>query len=122
MRGNLFTFKTDKGEWIEGQTMNKVFNYICYRCIEKSAYDYIEVVSVPEIAEELNYSENFVRKYIKKLKELNLIKSICESGYDERREKYVIVRGYKPSEKGRETDTYLKQLKIFISNEKCGEK
>jgi hypothetical protein len=50
----------------------------------------------------------------KRLKELNLIKGVCESGYDERREKYVIVRGYKPSAKGRETDTYLKQLKSLL--------
>ena len=90
--------------------MNKVFDYICYRCIERNLNENVVAVSVPEISKELNYSENFTRSLIRKLKEKELIKSVCESGYNERTDKHVIVRGYALTEKATNTDTYQKAL------------
>lgn len=86
--------------------MNKVFDYICYRCIERELNEYVVAVSVPEIAENLNYSQNFVRNIVRKLKEKGLITSVCESVFDVYKEKYVVVRGYKPTDKGKQTDSY----------------
>ena len=90
--------------------MNKVFDYICYRCIERNLNENVVAVSVPEISKELNYSENFTRSLIRKLKEKELIKSVCESGYNERTDRYVIVRGYALTEKATKTDSYQKAL------------
>lgn len=90
--------------------MNKVLDYICVRCIERELNDNVIAVSVPEIAEQLLYSENFVRSIIRKLKERELITGVCESGFNEAKERYVIVRGYKVTEKGKQTDSYEKAL------------
>ena len=90
--------------------MNKVFDYICYRCIERDLNENVVAVSVPEIAEALNYSINFTRSIIRKLKDKELIKSVCESGYNERTDKHVIVRGYALTEKATKTDSYQKAL------------
>lgn len=90
--------------------MNKVFDYICYRCIERDLNENVVAVSAPEIAEALNYSINFTRSHIRKLKEKELIKSVCESGYNESTDRYVIVRGYALTEKATNTDNYKKAL------------
>ena len=90
--------------------MNKVFDYICYRCIERDLSENVVAVSVPEIAEALNYSINFTRSIIKKLKDKELIKSVCESGYNESTDRHVIVRGYALTEKATNTDSYRKIL------------
>ena len=90
--------------------MNKVFDYICYRCIERDLNENVVAVSVPEIAESLNYSINFTRSIIKKLKDKELIKSVCESCYNESTDRYVIVRGYALTEKATNTDNYKKAL------------
>lgn len=90
--------------------MKKVMEYICYRCIERELSGNIVAVSVPEIAEQLSYSQNFVRSIVRKFKEKELITSVCESGFDEYKDKYVVVRGYKPTEKGKQTDSYEKAL------------
>lgn len=90
--------------------MKQVMDYICYNCIELELHDCIGVTSVPKIAEHLGYSQNFVRSIIRKLKEKELITSICESGYSEAKERYVVVRGYKPTDKGKQTDSYKKAL------------
>ena len=90
--------------------MKKVMDYICYNCIELELHDCIGVTSVPKIAKHLGYSQNFVRSIIRKLKEKELITSICESGYSEAKERYVVVRGYKPTDKGKQTDSYEKAL------------
>lgn len=37
--------------------MNKVMDYICYRCIERELNGYVVAVSVPEIAYNLNYKK-----------------------------------------------------------------
>ena len=90
--------------------MRKVMDYICYRCIERELNGNVAAVSVPEIAEQLNYSQNFARNLVRKLKEKELITSICESGFDEYKGKYVVVRAYKPTDKGKQTDSYEKAL------------
>lgn len=90
--------------------MKKVLDFICYRCIERELNDNVIAVSVPEIAEHLSYSQNFVRSIIRKLKEKDIITGVCESGFSEAKEKYVIVRGYKVTEKGKQTDSYEKAL------------
>ena len=90
--------------------MKKVMDYICYRCIERQLNGNVVAVSVPEIAENLNYSQNFTRNLVKKLKEKGLITSVCESGFNEFIDKYVVVRGYKPTDKGKQTDSYEKAL------------
>ena len=90
--------------------MNKVFDYICYRCIERNLNENVVAVSVPEISKELNYSENFTRSLIRKLKEKELIKGVCESGYNESTDRHVIVRGYALTEKATKTDSYQKAL------------
>lgn len=90
--------------------MKKVMNYICYKCVENELHDYIGAVSVPQIAEHLGYSQNYVRSIVRKLKEKELIQSICESGYSEAKERYVIVRGYMPTDKGKQTDSYENAL------------
>ena len=90
--------------------MNKVFDYICYRCIERELNEYVVAVSVPEISKELNYSENFTRSHIRKLKEKELIKGVCESGYNESTDRYVIVRGSALTEKATNTDSYQTAL------------
>lgn len=90
--------------------MNKVLDYICYRCVERELNDCVIAVSVPEIAEQLSYSENFVRSIIRKLKEKGLIAGVCESGFNESVDRYVIVRGYKVTEKGKQTESYEKAL------------
>ena len=90
--------------------MNKVFDYICYRCIERDLNENVIAVSATEIAEALNYSINFTRSIIRKLKEKELIKGVCESGYNEFTDRYVIVRGYALTEKATKTDSYQKAL------------
>lgn len=90
--------------------MKKVMDYICYRCVERELNDNVIAVSVPEIAQELSYSQNFVRNIIRKLKERELIIGVCESGFNEAKDKYVIVRGYKVTSKGKQTDSYEKAL------------
>lgn len=90
--------------------MNKVFDYICRRCIERDLNENVVAVSVPEISKELNYSENFTRSLIRKLKEKELIKGVCESGYNESTDRYVIVRGYALTGKATNTDSYQKAL------------
>ena len=40
----------------------------------------------------------------------DLIKSVCESGYNESTDRYVIVRGYALTEKATNTDSYRKAL------------
>jgi DNA-binding Lrp family transcriptional regulator len=90
--------------------MKKVMDYICYRCIERELNGNVVAVSIPEIAENLNYSRNFTRNLVKKLKEKELITSVCESGFNEWFDKYVVVRGYKPTDKGKQTDSYEKAL------------
>ena len=90
--------------------MNKVFDYICYRCIERDLNENVVAVSVPEISKELNYSENFTRSLIRKLKEKELIQGVCESGYNESTDRYVIVRGYALTGKATNTDSYQKAL------------
>ena len=90
--------------------MNKVFDYICYSCIERDLNKNVVAVSVPEIAEALNYSINFTRSIIRKLKEKGLIKGVCESGYNESTDRHVIVRGYALTEKATKTDSYQKAL------------
>lgn len=90
--------------------MNKVFDYICRRCIERDLNENVVAVSVPEISKELNYSKNFTRSLIRKLKEKELIKGVCESGYNESTDRHVIVRGYALTEKATKTDTYQKAL------------
>ena len=90
--------------------MKKVMDYICYRCIERNLNDNVVAVSVPEIAEALGYSINFTRSIVRKLKEKELITSVCESGFNEFIDKYVVVRGYKPTDKGKQTDSYEKAL------------
>lgn len=90
--------------------MKNVMYCICYKCIEKELNENIDVVSVPEIAKHLGYSPNFVRSLIRKLKEKELIQSVCESGFNEYIDKYVIVRGYRPTEKGKQTDSYENAL------------
>ena len=90
--------------------MKKVMDFICYRSIERELNGNVVFVSVPEIAEYLSYSPNFVRKLVRKLKEKELITSVCESGFDEYKDKYVIARGYKPTAKGKQTDSYIKAL------------
>lgn len=90
--------------------MKKVMDYICYRCIEKELTDCIAVASVPEIAMGLSYSENFVRSIVKKLKEKELITSICVSGFDERKDRCVVVRGYTLTDKGKQTNSYIDAL------------
>ena len=85
-------------------------DYICYRCIERELDGNVVAVSVPEIAEQLSYSQNFVRSIIRKLKEKELIVGVCESGFDEYKDRYVVVRGYKPTDKGKQTDSYEKAL------------
>lgn len=90
--------------------MNKVFDYICRRCIEKDLNENVVAVSVPEISEALNYSENFTRGLIRKLKEKELIKGVCESSYSESTGRNVIVRGYTLTEKATNTDSYRKIL------------
>ena len=90
--------------------MVKVMDYICYRCIERELNKNVVAVSIPEIAEQLSYSQNFVRSIIRKLKEKELITGVCESGFDEYKDKYVIARGYKLTDKGKQTDSYEKAL------------
>lgn len=90
--------------------MREVMDYICYRCIERELNGNVVSVSVPEIAQNLSYSKNIVRTLVKKLKEKELITSVCESGFDEYKDKYVIVRGYKPTENGKQTDSYKNAL------------
>ena len=90
--------------------MNKVMDYICYKCIERELTEIMDVVSVPEIAEHLGCSQNFVRSLVRKLKEKELIQGVCESGYSEAKERYVIVRGYRPTDKGKQTDSYENAL------------
>ena len=90
--------------------MQKVMEYICHRCIERELSGFVVAVSVPEIAYELNYSQNFTRNIVKKLKEKGLIVSVCESAFDVCKDKYVVVRGYKPSNKGKQTESYEKAL------------
>lgn len=90
--------------------MDKVMDYICYRCIERELNENVVSVSIPEIAENLGYSQNFVRSLVRKLKEKELIQGVCESGFDEYKDRYVIVRGYKPTNKGKQTDSYEKAL------------
>ena len=90
--------------------MNEVLNYICQKHIERELNENVVAVSVPEIAENLNYSVNFVRKHIRRLMELDLIVSVCESGFNEYKDRYEIVRGYKLTDKGKNTDEYEKCL------------
>lgn len=90
--------------------MKKVMDFICHKCIEKELTDCIGVASVPEIAKGLSYSENFVRTIVKKLKEKDLITSICVSGFDERKDRCVVVRGYTPTDKGKKTNSYENAL------------
>ena len=90
--------------------MKKVMDYICYRCVERELNDHVIAVSVPEIAKQLSYSPNYVKSIIRKLKEKELIIGVCESGFNEAEEKYVIVRGYKVTAKGKQTDSYEKAL------------
>ncbi len=90
--------------------MKTVLYCICYKCIERELNENIVSVSVPEIAKHLGYSPNYVRNLVKKLKERELIQSVCESGFNEYTDKYVIVRGYKPTDKGKKTDSYEKAL------------
>lgn len=90
--------------------MNKVFDYICRRCIEKELNENIAVVSASEISKALNYSENFTRSHIRKLREKELIKGVCESGYNESTDRHVIVRGYALTEKATKTGSYQKVL------------
>ena len=101
--------------------MNKVFDYICYRCIERNLNENVVAVSVPEISKELNYSENFTRSLIRKLKEKELIKGVCESGYNEFTDRHVIVRGYALTEKATKTDSYQKALYKLTLKEMVGE-
>lgn len=90
--------------------MRKVMDYICYRCIERELNENVVAVSVPEIAENIGYSPNYVRSLVRKLKEKELIQGVCESGFNEYTDKYVIVRGYKPTVKGKETESYQDAL------------
>ena len=90
--------------------MTKVMDYICYRCIERELNENVVAVSVPEIAENIGYSLNYVRSLVRKLKEKELIQGVCESGFNEYTDKYVIVRGYKPTVKGKETKSYQDAL------------
>ena len=90
--------------------MKKVMDYICYRCIERDLNDNVVAVSVPEIAEALGYSINFTRSIVRKLKEKELITSVCESGFNEITDRYVIVRGYALTEKATQTESYQKAL------------
>ena len=87
--------------------MVKVMDYICYKCVERELNGNVVAVSVPEIAEQLSYSQNFVRSIIRKLKERELIQGVCESGFNEYKDRYVIVRGYKPTNKGKQTNSYI---------------
>ena len=87
---------------------------ICKECIHyevcKHNATYVVAVSVPEIAEALGYSINFTRSIVRKLKEKELITSVCESGFNESIDRYVIVRGYALTEKATQTDSYQKAL------------
>ena len=90
--------------------MKKVMDYICYRCIERNLNDNVVAVSVPEIAKAFGYSINFTRSIVRKLKEKELITSVCESGFNESIDRYVIVRGYALTKKATQTDSYQKAL------------
>lgn len=90
--------------------LNKTFDFICYRCIEREINNNVISVSVPEISQELGYSQNLIRKEVKRLKELELVEPVCTSGFNEKTDKYVVVRGYKVTDKGKGTETYQKNL------------
>lgn len=71
-----------------------------------SVTPYADLFSVPYIAERLGITKYKARKYIDELKERGLVRSTCESGYDDYTERWYVLRGYVLTKAAKELPEY----------------
>lgn len=65
------------------------------------------IFSVPYIAERFGITKYKARKYIDELKERGLVRSTCESGYDDYTERWYVLRGYVLTKAAKELPEYI---------------
>ncbi len=68
--------------------------------------NYTDLISIPAIADYFNTTKYQVRKLMKELQREGLVESGIESCYSDYCEQYFIIRGFRVTKTGMETDVY----------------
>lgn len=89
----------------ETMTADDVLGFMISRSVCVTPYAYI--FSVPYMAQEFGITKYRARKYINELKERGLVRSTCESGYDDYYERWYILRGYVLTKAAKELPEYI---------------